>query len=450
MPMKQILQGCACLVAGLWMASSTAQQRQCSSLPHEEQIYARAAGTCVDAAPIVDVAPKGPVATIAVANVVGLGWDEARARLGQFTVQRSYRSSAEPGGTVLSQQPLAPARLAPRAIVRLVISDGTLRPPPAVPSSQIDGVRAPTVSEQTRPPYAAASPHTRAPDGQNSPNTDVGRRARPDVATQSKSPAPVEHLRVPNVIGLSIEDAQTRLGRFQIERTDRYSQAPVGRVIAQTPRASARSAAGQPVALIVSRGPESTVTETYELPNLVNRTYGNASGALAEFTIHRTDVAHAAAPGTVLAQDPAPGTYVAAGSAVALQISDGSLAPAAAPVVPAPRAADAAQTGNPMSAPRFRIAVPLSNTVLTIGAAIFLGLVLVTLMVRQWLGRRRGEVTIETAAQTDLAAVVSTVPTPVPEIRFAAQFEPGDVTIEFSGSSDPEQATRELSSAHNE
>jgi hypothetical protein len=101
-------------------------------------------------------------------------------------------------------------------------------------------------------------------------------------------------------------------------------------------------------------------------------------------------------------------------------------------------------------ASRDSIAVPLSNTVLTIGAAIFLGLVLITLMVREWLERRRGEVTIETPAQTEPAAAVSAVATPVPEIRFAAQFEPGDVTIEFSGSADPEETTKELSSAQHE
>jgi hypothetical protein len=166
MPIKQNLQGSACLLAGLWTAPSSAQLGPCSGLPHEEQVYARAAGTCGDTAPIIDVAPKRPAATVAVANVVGLGWDEARAQLGQFTVQRTYRASAEPGGTVLSQQPLPSTRLAARSIVRVVVSDGTLRAPPSVPPSQIDGIRSPAVHEQARQPAAViGSPQTRAPGG---------------------------------------------------------------------------------------------------------------------------------------------------------------------------------------------------------------------------------------------------------------------------------------------
>jgi hypothetical protein len=79
--------------------------------------------------------------------------------------------------------------------------------------------------------------------------------------------------------------------------------------------------------------------------------------------------------------------------------------------------------------------------------------VLVTLLVREWWARRQSEVTAQAIAAPPLepaAATVSAAATPAPEIRFAARFDPGEVTIEFSGSSDPEETTKEYSSAQHE
>ena len=47
-----------------------------------------------------------------------------------------------------------------------------------------------------------------------------------------------------------------------------------------------------------------------EVPDLVGRSYANASGALAEFRVDRIEAASAASAGEVLAQDPAPATLV--------------------------------------------------------------------------------------------------------------------------------------------
>ena len=141
-----ILLGCA--------SSGFAQQALCTQLPASERERARATGQCRDQpAPIIDVVPKQNPAdppsdstitprvtpgsagsgagVLPVPNVVGLSFDEARAQLARFTLQRSYRAAAEPGGTVLAQTPMAPASLSAGAPVSLVLSDGSLVQGPA-------------------------------------------------------------------------------------------------------------------------------------------------------------------------------------------------------------------------------------------------------------------------------------------------------------------------------
>ena len=107
-----------------------AQRPLCNQVSAIDRDRARAAGLCRDPAPIIDVTrpsdiplpPSVPstAASLAVPNVVGQSFDEARSRLARFTLQRSYRAAAEPGGTVLAQSPMAPATLPAGAAVTLV------------------------------------------------------------------------------------------------------------------------------------------------------------------------------------------------------------------------------------------------------------------------------------------------------------------------------------------
>ncbi|HYM46861.1 MAG TPA: PASTA domain-containing protein, partial [Burkholderiaceae bacterium] len=296
------------LLAGT-LTAAIAQPRPCSTIHPAEREFARAIGACRDIAPIIDVAPKGaetaPPVVIPVPHVVGLSFDDARARLARFKLQRSYRPSAEPGGTVLAQQPAPPARLPAGFPVTVVLSDGTLGPAPRVSASDIDEAPNPQATKPDLRPQPSVVTND-GPTGQvieKSPAATV-------VQPQSKAPAgpaEVERLRVPNVIGMPIKNAQARLSRFKVERSDRPSDAPIGRVIEQIPKASARTAAGSAIVLVVSSGP-APVTETFELPNVIDRSYADASIALAEFKVDRIEMASAAPSGQVLAQDPAPGT----------------------------------------------------------------------------------------------------------------------------------------------
>src|SRR5687768_17987877 len=103
MQIKQLLRPCVMLSLAGTLTAAMAQGvlRPCNDLPPGERESAHAIGACREGAPIVDIVPKGVRGTspvvVAVPRVVGLSFDEARSRLGNFTVRRSYVASAEPG-----------------------------------------------------------------------------------------------------------------------------------------------------------------------------------------------------------------------------------------------------------------------------------------------------------------------------------------------------------------
>jgi len=356
------------------MTAVVAQQpRPCSSVPPTERAAARASGACGDIAPIIDTAPQNgdaASASLPVSSVVGLAFDDAKGRLTRFQLRRSYRPSAEPGGTVLEQQPAPPARLPAGAIVRVVLSDGTLRPPPKVAASEIDEPRparaAPPV-QQPQPAVANVPPVAAVIEPP--PPASTSREA----SVQSDPPlADLDRLAVPNVLGMSEKSARTRLGRYRVELRERPSSAPAGHVIDQDPKAPARATPGQSIRLIVSSGPANNraaaiaqkalpppISETLELANVANRSFDEANSALAEFRVRRVEVAGAAPNGLVIGQSPAAGSMVQPGSAITLQVSDGSLA---APVTTGANTPAAATSAAATAAANGPVATPPAAT----------------------------------------------------------------------------------------
>ncbi len=488
--------------------TATAQTRLCSTVPAAEREFVRTIGACRDGAPIIDVAPStvepARSVVVAVPAVVGLGFDDARNRLAGFSLRRSYRPSAEPGGTVLEQQPGPATRLAAGAIVRLVLSDGTLRPAPRVSAAEVDGVTnpAPTPTEVRPQPAVTAD---------NSRTGQVVAQNPTVAATQSGSATPlprasdspgIDRLVVPNVGGMTFKDAQARLGNFRVQRRERPSSAPIGRVVEQIPRAAARAPLASVVTLVVSSGPAraAPVVETFELPNVIGRSYADASGALSEFKVTRIERASEAPSGQILAQEPAPGTAVAPGSTVGLQVSDGSLASGAAtapavsattavttPTVEAPPAAAAtpavetapapaatppaetttattptaatppatSATSAPAPSNRLPVTFPSSATLLLIAGVLF-GLGLGALLTRRWFVRRRPTEDVEPLSRAAPAEIkLVAVPVAVsaagplaanaPEIKFTARLDEGETTIEFAAPSDADETTIEHS-----
>jgi len=468
------------------MTAAVAQQpRPCSTVAPTERAAARASGACRDIAPIVDAAPQnGDAAStnLPVSGVVGLTFDDAKDRLTRFELRRSYRPSAEPGGTVLEQQPAPPARLPAGAIVRVVLSDGTLRPPPKVAASEIDEPRparaAPRV-QQPQPAVADVPPVAAVleplPPAGTSRESSV--RSDPPLADRDR-------LAVPNVLGMSEKSARTRLGRYRVELRGRPSSAPAGHVIDQDPKAPARATPGQPIRLVVSSGPANNraaaiaqkplpppVSETLELANVTNRSFDEANGALAEFRVTRVEVADAAPNGQVIGQSPTAGSMVQPGSTITLRVSDGSLAapvttgantpaattpaaatpPAAAsdaspaasaPETPAATTPDAASPVSTTEPPVSEVQQPadpsLTALMPVLGVGALLGLALAAFRLARR-NRSSGEMrniepTINLPAEPDVAIA------PDPEIKFAARLEVGDAQIEFIATSDTADA----------
>lgn len=131
--------------------------------------------------------------------------------------------------------------------------------------------------------------------------------------------------RVPNLVGQTesdarrlIEDAGFTVGVV----SDRpHASAPVGQVIEQTPVAGVEQALGQPVALVLSSGPEQ-----FELPDLKEKPENEALAQLNELGLRwnlRSESSEEIEDGNVIRTEPEPGTLVTAGDIIILFISSG-------------------------------------------------------------------------------------------------------------------------------
>ena len=268
--MKPLLRPCVMLSLAGTLTAATAQGvlPPCNSLPTAERETAHAIGACREGAPIIDVAPGGgltaPSVVVLVPRVVGLSFDDARDRLAGFTVRRSYVPSAEPGGTVLEQQPAPPARLPAGATVRVVLSDGALRPAPRVAATEIDGVHKSPEAPASVVSVPREVPRSLTPRGGSPPSKPQSDRARTAQMKQRSAAAPtpaIEIFELPNVIGRSSADADTALAEFKVERIEVVANAaPSGQVLAQDPAPGTQLPAGSSIGLQVSDGSLASVT----------------------------------------------------------------------------------------------------------------------------------------------------------------------------------------------
>ncbi|HKX75615.1 MAG TPA: Stk1 family PASTA domain-containing Ser/Thr kinase, partial [Acidimicrobiia bacterium] len=131
--------------------------------------------------------------------------------------------------------------------------------------------------------------------------------------------------RVPNLVGQLeadalrlIEEAGFTVG---VVSNRPHPEAPVGQVIEQTPVAGVELALGQPVALVLSSGPEQI-----ELPNLENVPENEALAQLADLGLRwnlRSENSEEVEDGNVIRTEPEAGTMVTAGDIITLFISSG-------------------------------------------------------------------------------------------------------------------------------
>ena len=383
-----------------------AQRPLCNQFPVAEHNRARAAGLCRDPAPIIDVepGPRSPDASLpptvpstasslAVPNVVGQSFDDARSRLTRFTLQRSYRAAAEAGGTVLAQSPMAPATLPAGAAVSLVLSDGSLVRVPRVTNININEARQRLQKDldlKAQPVVVTSDLRVGTViEQQPAEGTLVkrGSAVRLQVSAGQEGP---EIIDVPNVVGMPFDRAKSRLARFAVERIERPrgergNSAPEGQVIEQTPRAAMRAATGSVIQLAVSSAPRATI-ELFEMPNVVGLTYADAARSLAEFKISRTEIESAAPRDRIVAQTPTATSTLMPGATVTLQVSTGGATASAAAAKATTNTSSAPSAVNPSKAASGR---GVLAGVLGISAAVVLGLIAGGLLMRQWLLRQR-------------------------------------------------------------
>lgn len=130
---------------------------------------------------------------------------------------------------------------------------------------------------------------------------------------------------VPNLDGLTIEQAQETLAEFELRlgaQTPEISERPAGTIIAQQPAPGEALEQGQAVNVTISTGREqSTVPQLVGLTSLDDvrialSDFGLTLGAIVEEDSNQP-------AGYVLSQDPGEGTQVPAGSAVNIVVSSG-------------------------------------------------------------------------------------------------------------------------------
>jgi beta-lactam-binding protein with PASTA domain len=128
---------------------------------------------------------------------------------------------------------------------------------------------------------------------------------------------------VPNVTGLPLADAQTRLTNagFTVEVKRVASSRPNGIVVDQEPVAGVTAAAGTTVTLSVSSGVKPVV-----VPRVVGESQGDAVAALTKLRLKPIlkNVPSAQPAGTVVGQKPPAGKEVDRGSQVSLSVSTGT------------------------------------------------------------------------------------------------------------------------------
>lgn len=135
-----------------------------------------------------------------------------------------------------------------------------------------------------------------------------------------------EEIQVPDVAGMSEEDAQRTLndsGFKKVSSDYKYDDnVPEGNVIGTTPSAGAKATEDTDIKMIVSKGAEKKT-----IPDVIGLSRADAENAIVGAGLSvsgvETEYSDSVAQGAVISQSPAGGKKVAAGTGVSLVVSDG-------------------------------------------------------------------------------------------------------------------------------
>ncbi len=275
---------------------------------------------------------KGPQ-TGQVPNVIGSGEAAAKATLEDagFKVTTAKAANADvPAGTVASQSPAAGTIVTAGSTVTITVSSGP--PPPQNPT--VPNVVGLSESDATSKLQSAGfkvatseASNADVPSGDvisQSPAGGTGVAAGSTVTiTVSSGPAADAKPTVPDVVGLSEDDAKSTLEGTGFKTTTTKAEnakVPAGDVSAQSPAAGTVQAAGSTVALTVSAG--APAAERPAVPDVVGMGVLEAIRALRDAGLKFSIVFVPATENylKVASQDPAAGEQVDPGSSVELGI----------------------------------------------------------------------------------------------------------------------------------
>jgi serine/threonine-protein kinase len=276
---------------------------------------------------------------IAVPNVVGMdraqAEDAIRAQGLQPAVDSEENSDTVPAGKVIRQNPEAGAKIKSNGTVSLVISKGSSKVP--VPGD-LAGQSASFVETKLR---EAGLVPDRQPDAYSETvaegnvisvdpvsGTQVEKGSKVKYMV-SKGQAPPKEVSVPDVRGLTISEASSKLGQSGLSlggTTEQFSETVAsGRVISQSPVSGSKINEGSTVDVVLSKGPQPT--PQVSVPNVKNQTLAEAGitlGAAGLVVGNVSSASSATVPvDEIISQDPASGTMVDEGTAVDVVVSTG-------------------------------------------------------------------------------------------------------------------------------
>lgn len=251
--------------------------------------------------------------------------------------------------------------------------------------------------------------------------------ARLSLAAESQTPAAPQAATVPDLAGLTLDEARALLEQARLRPgtvTEVAGEAAKGTVAGQSPAGGTSADPGTGVDIQLSTGPADVA-----VPDLVGKTVEEAQAALAGVPLRIVQVdseATASGNGTVVRQDPAPGTRVPPGTGITL-VRGVATSPAAAPVpVPPPATAPPA---NPPERPGSRWPWALILTVIVLVVAAGQG-------IRRWLNRPPAETRDRPIAPLPHPPIRRSDPPDVPAsptVELSTTWDFGTTSLEVDG-----------------
>lgn len=273
-----------------------------------------------------------------VPGVVGLKRQAAEERLrdAEFEVETKQAETRQSSGTVIAQRPDPGTLYGEEGIVVIAVARGELQAEmPDVTGLQSQQALARLRAAGFKPraqPVASRQPRglvlRQVPD----PGTELPKGSTAVVIVSSGT----QQARIPDVVGLLVAEATTRLTQagFRTQVTRVQASEPAGTVVEQAPQGGATAARGRIVRINVSRGQTSTSTTVVTttttsaarptVPDTVGQDEATATSTLqgAGFRVRVVEqtVADASQDGLVIRQSPGGGTTASSGSTVTITV----------------------------------------------------------------------------------------------------------------------------------